>query len=67
LGKRKITWGEIYKEFRRTFPTHAKKAVHYEPDGFLKIVIFMDDGTKITYDYFYKQLKFCVDGWKKQG
>ena len=58
MGKRKITWREIYKEFRKTYPTHAKKAIHYEPQGFLRITIFMSDKTKITYDYFNKRVYF---------
>jgi len=58
LGKRKITWAEIYKEFRQSFPNYAKKAAHFEPKGFLEILIFMTDGTKMTYDYFYKRVRF---------
>lgn len=58
LRQKKITWANIYKEFRKRFPNLAKKAIHYEPNDFMKIVIFMSDGTKMTYDYLNNQLKF---------
>lgn len=58
MRQKKITWADIYKEFRKKFPNHAKKAIHYESNDFMKIVIFMSDGTKMTYDYLNKQLKF---------
>ncbi|GHU53552.1 hypothetical protein AGMMS49975_11910 [Clostridia bacterium] len=53
-----ITWANIYKEFRKNCPNYSKKAIHYEPNGFLEIRIFMTDGTKMTYDYDRKELKF---------
>ena len=64
MEKRKITWAEIYKEYRKTYPTLAKKSVHYEPKGFLEIVIFLDDGSKITYDYFKKRAEILTERWK---
>lgn len=48
---KKITWYEIYQDFRRRFPRLSKDAARYQPNGYLSILVYFRDGTKLVYDY----------------
>lgn len=48
---KKITWYEIYQDFQRRFPRLSKDAAHYQPNGYLSILVYFRDGTKMVYDY----------------
>lgn len=48
---KKITWYEIYQDFQRRFPRLSKDAARYQPNGYLSILVFFRDGTKLVYDY----------------
>lgn len=48
---RKITWLEVYRDFQRRFPNLSKRAVHYRANGYLSILIYFMDGSKMIYDY----------------
>jgi hypothetical protein len=47
----KITWADVYKDFRSRYPRLKKKAVHYRPHNYLTILLIFDDGKKMLYDY----------------
>lgn len=55
----KITWKMIYDEFKDTYPSKRKEAIHYEPFGVAEILIFMKDGSKYVYNHQYHRLR-CV-------
>lgn len=57
----KITWHEIYKDFRRRHPNMRTHVRHWYPCGFLTIKIFFDDGTKGSFNYFDHRMHFIVD------
>lgn len=57
--KDKITWKMIYDEFKNTYPSKRKEAIHYEPFGFAEILIFMKDGSKYVYNHQYRRLR-CI-------
>lgn len=48
---KKITWLEIYQDFQRRFPRLSKDVARYQPNGYLSILVFFRDGTKLVYDY----------------
>lgn len=52
----KITWQDIYKDFRKTYPGQLKNIGRWEPNDFLRIKIYMMDGSIITYSYFDKTI-----------
>ena len=60
----KITWKELYSEFRKTYPTLSKLAVWYRPQDWMTILIYFSDGTKIKYDGFEKKAAFVEETWK---
>lgn len=57
--KDKITWKMIYDEFKGTYPSKRKEAIHYEPFGVAEILIFMKDGSKYVYNHQYRRLR-CI-------
>lgn len=52
---KKITWFEIYQDFQRRFPKLSKNASCYHPNGYLSILVYFMDGTKMIYDYMGKR------------
>lgn len=49
--KRKITWKMILRDFKVHHPHAAKRIVYWRPHSYSEIVIYLDDGIKILYDY----------------
>ncbi len=41
----KITWNDIYDEFRKKFPKRSKAAVRYAPYGYMSIMVYFSDGS----------------------
>lgn len=58
--KEKITWLDIYKDFKVRLPNLSKGAVHYQPNGYLSIVVSFADGSKMVYDYLTERASFLV-------
>ena len=56
--KRKVTWSDIFDDFKMRHPTLKSKAVYYQPHDYLKILIRFSDGMKMEYDYFTHTGKF---------
>lgn len=54
----KITWQDIYKEFRSGHPNLCKKIIGWQPNGYLSIIVSLDDGDKMAYDYLTKRCWF---------
>ena len=48
---KKVTWLKIYQDFQRRFPRLSKNAARYQPNGYLSILVYFVDGTKMVYDY----------------
>lgn len=53
----KITWDEIYKEFKLKFPRLGKEAIYYRPANYLTIDICLNGNRKVQYDYGTNKLK----------
>lgn len=56
--KRKITWSDIFKDFKDRHPNLKTKAIDYRPSDYLTIMIIFSDGMKMEYDYFTHTGKF---------
>lgn len=61
----KITWEKIHRDFKQRLPNFSKDAVYWRPHDYGKILIYMKDGSQITYDYDSKRVKFLSTRWKK--
>lgn len=54
----KITWDEIYLDFKRHYPRLSKKALRFKPHDYLMIKIWFDEEPSVmTFDYATKR---CV-------
>lgn len=57
----KVTWGDIYKDFKFRHPNLSKDAVGYGPHGYATIVVWFEGGKKMLYNYDSKKAVFVVD------
>lgn len=60
----KVTYEDIYKDFKRRHPHLSLDAVWWEPADILRIDIFMKDGSTIRYDYTDHRGCFLRKRWK---
>lgn len=58
--REKITWQDIYKDFRIRLPNLSKRAAYWKPRGYLSITVYFEDGSEIAYDYLCKKVSFIV-------
>ena len=61
----KLTWKKIYADFKSRHPNLRKKVMYWCPHGYEMIQIYLDDGSKGTYNYYTKEFKFIRDRWIK--
>lgn len=58
MSKDKISFDDIYREFKTKFPNLSKAATRWEPEGQMQIRIFFEDGREGKYDGILKTCKF---------
>ena len=46
--KRKVTWKDIFNNFKSVYPRLSKEARDYRPYNYMSIVIYLTDGTKVV-------------------
>lgn len=51
----KITWDMVYRDFTRHNANLAKLVNYYYPIDHLMLLIYLIDGTKLTYSYLTKK------------
>ncbi len=59
----KLTWERIYKNFRKHFPTLAKRVTYWHPHDYATIEIYLDDGSKILYNFDFDKVTFIKERW----
>lgn len=57
---KKVTWLEIYRDFQSRFPRLSKKAVHFQANGYMSIIVYFIDGTTMVYDYMEQRGKLIT-------
>lgn len=57
---KKTTWRMIYMDFKRRHPNLSKTAPCYRPYGYAEILIYRNDGSKMTYNYDTQRVLFNV-------
>ena len=62
---RKLTWAHIYKSFRKTYPNLRKHAVYWHPHDEGRIVLYLDDGSKMVYDHDLNSAAVLDERWKE--
>lgn len=59
----KVTWKNVFDEFKQRHPNLAKMVVEYRPHSYGMIVILFEDGKSMVYDYDAKCGRW-IDNWK---
>lgn len=54
----KVTWKDIYKEFRDGHPNLKKRVTHWQPFDYATIIMRLDDGRKMIYNCSIKRCYF---------
>lgn len=57
---KKITWADIYEDFKARLPTLSRLSVDYCPYDFMTIAVSLKDGTRILYDGLQKRAWFSL-------
>lgn len=60
MQQEKVSFADIYKDFKERLPNLSKGVVYWKPDGYLSIRIFFLDGSQMVYDYLYKRGVFTI-------
>lgn len=60
MRSEKVTFADVYEDFKARLPNLSKGAAYWKPNGYLSIRIFFWDGSQMIYDYLYKKGIFAV-------
>ena len=63
----KLTFEMIYKDFRTRHPHMAKEVVHWRPNDYMEIRIFLDDGMILRYSYWDHKATICKENWRRDN
>lgn len=47
----KVTWYEIYKDFRRRHPNLAKQVCDWQPYSYAQVKVTLKNGSELVHDY----------------
>lgn len=57
---KKVTWFDIYQDFKNHFPNFKNEVDDYCPYDFATILLYMKNGHRATYNYDTKAISFSV-------
>ena len=60
MGK-KITWEQIYKDFKSRYRNLMKEVLDYRPHDYLTIKLYLKSGRRMTYNYETKECRFMAE------
>lgn len=55
--EKKVTWDDVYRDYKKHFPKSSKEAFGFEPYDFATILIFFPQGVRGTYNYDTKKFE----------
>lgn len=54
---KKVTWDDIYKDFRSRHPRYAKKCLGFKPHDYATILLMFPNRERATYNYDTQEVK----------
>ena len=60
MRQEKVTFTDVYEDFKAKLPNLSKGAAYWKPNGYLSIQIFFWDGSQMIYDYLCKKGVFTI-------
>ena len=61
---KKVKWVEVVKDFKERNPEIVKRIWYWCPYDFMTVLIYLDDGTKLTYDFTNHKATVLDSTWK---
>lgn len=58
--KRKVTWKDIFENFKAVYPNLSKGAKDFKPYNYMSIVVYLPDGSQVVYDDLMKRARMLV-------
>lgn len=58
--KRKVTWKDIFENFKSVYPRLSKEAQDYRPYNYMSIIIYLEDGSRVVYDDLMKRARMLA-------
>lgn len=55
MSTKKITWDVIFEDFKMRHPNLSNKIVHWRSHSYAMILVCLEDGTRLTYNYDTKR------------
>ena len=56
----KITWDDLYTNFKSIFPNLGRQSLRFQPYGYMMILVYLTDGSRMIYDDLRKQAKMSA-------
>lgn len=56
----KITWDDLYTNFKSIYPNLGRQALRFQPYGYMMILVYLTDGSRMIYDDLRKQAKMSA-------
>lgn len=60
-----MPWSELIKDFKRRHPRLAKQVTYWRPLDYMRILIYLDDGMMLEYDYLFNRAYIREERWKE--
>ena len=54
--KDKVTWRDVYNDYKKHHPKASKKCLGFDPYGFATILLIFPDRVRMTYNYDTKEV-----------
>lgn len=58
--KRKVTWKDIFENFKMVYPNLSKGAKDFKPYNYMSIVVYLADGSRVVYDDLMKRARMLA-------
>ena len=56
----KITWDDLYTNFKSIYPNLGRQSLRFQPYGYMMILVYLTDGSRMIYDDLRKQAKMSA-------
>ena len=61
----RLTPKKIFQEFESLYPSLSKDVVHWYPIGGTDLIVYLRDGSKVTYERDLARAVVMEDRWKQ--
>ena len=58
--KRKVTWKDIFENFKMVYPNLSNGAKDFKPYNYMSIVVYLEDGSRVVYDDLMKRARILT-------